>query len=101
MPNSSASERSHSSLPSRVNDISRPLPLNANTLPVAGSTTGEAHAIRCGGTSLVKRLYLYSQSSLPVSAWKHISRSCIIAPSPEVFCRYRRSPKTTGPERPP
>src|SRR5262245_7330408 len=101
IPNSSASECSQRSLPSRENDISSPLPLKANTFPVAGSTTGDAQAMRCGGTSLVKRLYLYSQSSLPVSAWKHMRRSCIAAPSPEVFCRYRRSPKTTGPERPP
>src|SRR5688572_17277733 len=89
IPNSSASERSQSSLPAGENDISSPLPLNAKTLPVAGSTAGEAQAMRCGGTSLVKRLYLCSQSSFPVSALKHISRSCSIGPEPDAFCRYR------------
>ena len=57
--------------------MSRPLPLKAKTLPVAGSTAGDAQAMRCGGTSLVKMLYLCSHSSLPVSALKHISRSCM------------------------
>ena len=56
IPYSSASERSQSSLPSLLSDIARPLPLIANTLPVAGSTTGDDHATRCGGTSLVNRL---------------------------------------------
>ena len=56
MPNSSASERSQSSLPSFDSDITRPLPLIAKTLPVAGSTTGDDQAMRCGGTSLVNML---------------------------------------------
>ena len=56
MPNSSASERSQSSLPSLESDISSPPPLIAKTLPLAGSTAGEDQAIRCGGASLVKRL---------------------------------------------
>ena len=101
MPNSSASDRSQSSFPAGENDISRPLPLNANTLPVAGSTAGDAQAIRCGGTSLVNRLYLNSQSCLPVSALKQMSRSCNVGPEPEDVCRYKRSPNTTGEDRPP
>ena len=56
MPNSSASDRSQSSLPSRESDISNPLPLIATTFPVAVSTAGEDQAMRCGGTSLVKML---------------------------------------------
>ena len=56
MPYSSASDRSHSSLPSLFSDIVRPLPLIANTLPVEGSTTGDDHARRCAGTSLVNML---------------------------------------------
>src|SRR4029450_9185483 len=56
MPNSSASERSQSTLPSRDSDITRPLPLIANTLPDAGSTAGDDQAMRCAGTSLVKML---------------------------------------------
>src|SRR5512134_3925588 len=76
IPNSSASDRSHSSLPSFESASTSPLPLIANTWPVAGSTAGDDQAIRCGGTSLVNRLYLYSQRSAPVSAWKHITRSC-------------------------
>jgi hypothetical protein len=85
MPNSSASERSQSSFPAGEKDISRPLPLKAKTLPVAGSTAGDAQAIRCGGTSLVKTLYLCSHRSLPVSALKHISRSWSIGPEPDAF----------------
>ena len=49
----SGAARSHRSLPSGENDISRPLPLKANTLPDAGSTAGDAQAMRGGGTSLV------------------------------------------------
>jgi hypothetical protein len=101
MPNSSGSDRSHSTLPSGDSDLSSPFPLKTKMFPVAGSTAGDAHAIRCGGTSLVKRLYLCSQSRAPVSALNAISRSCIDAPDPAVFCRYRRSPKTTGEDRPP
>ena len=37
-------------------DITRPLPLIAKTLPVAGSTTGDDQASRCAGTSLVNML---------------------------------------------
>src|SRR5262245_47705106 len=56
MPNSSASERSQSTLPSRDSDFTRPLPLMAKTLPEAESTAGDDHAMRCAGTSLVKML---------------------------------------------
>ena len=45
MPNSSASERSHRTLPSRESDITRPLPLIAKTLPDAGSTAGDDQAM--------------------------------------------------------
>src|SRR5205085_1337866 len=85
MPISSASERSHRSLPSFDSDIIRPPPLIANTLPVWTSTAGDDQARRCAGTSLANMLYLYSHRSLPVSALKHISRSCSIAPDSDVF----------------
>ena len=108
MPNSSASERSQSSLPSRDSDISRPLPLKAKTLPLAGSTTGDAQAMRCGGTSLVKMLYLYSQSSLPgvgVEAHQAFLHQLRLRPrcSAGRGDRQRspvRSVRRTGPSRP-
>ena len=56
MPTSSASDRSHSTLPAGESAISRPLALIAMTLPEAGSTAGDAHASRCVGASLVKML---------------------------------------------
>src|SRR5215203_6240274 len=46
IPYSSASERSHRSLPSLESDMRRPPPLIAKTFPLAGSTAGEDHAIR-------------------------------------------------------
>src|SRR5688572_1086571 len=42
-----------------------------------------------------------SQRTFPVSALKHITRSCSDSPLPAAFCRYTRSPMTIGAERPP
>src|SRR3954470_6966768 len=56
MPTSSASERSHSTLPAGESAINRPLALIANTFPEEGSTAGDDQASRCAGTSLVKTL---------------------------------------------
>src|SRR5688572_7853483 len=107
IPNSSASDRSHKSLPSFESDIAMPPPLIAKTLPVVGSTAGEDQAMRCGGTSPVKMLYLCSHSTLPVSASKQTMRSCMFTPvalpgaAPAVVCRYTWLSKTTGADRPP
>src|ERR1051325_2364225 len=85
--NSSVIERSHSFFPSFDSAVSRLLTPNEYTFRVSGSAAGDAQPTRCAGTSLWNRLNLYSQSSFPVSALKHISRSCSLAPLPDVFSR--------------
>src|SRR6185295_427484 len=42
-----------------------------------------------------------SHKSFPVSAFRHITRSCIDSPSPDVLNRKMRPPITIGVERPP
>src|SRR5262249_18091318 len=42
-----------------------------------------------------------SQTTLPVSAFRHITRSCIDSPEPAVLNRKTRPPITIGAERPP
>src|SRR3954469_331537 len=57
IPISSASDRSHNTLPSSfASDMTNPLALMANTFPDTPSTTGDDHARRCAGTSLVNML---------------------------------------------
>src|SRR5215469_5789579 len=70
-------------------------------LPVEGSPTGDDQAMRRGGTSLSYTLSRRSHSALPVSAFRHITRSCMFSPEPEVLNTKRCPPITIGAERPP
>src|SRR5262245_26594510 len=98
---SSPNERLQRRLPSGLSAIASAPPVRMKMFPVSGSTAGEAHAIRCAGTSLWKTLTLYSQITLPVEASSAITRSCSAAPRPTGFWTYTRSPITTGVDRPP
>src|SRR6185503_17713823 len=100
-PNSSVSERLHSTLPSFDNAVSSLHAPKTYMLPVAGSPTGDDQAMRRGGTSLSYMFRRCSHNSFPVSAFRHITRSCIDSPSPDVLNRKMRPPITIGVERPP
>src|SRR5215470_10497986 len=69
--------------------------------PVAGSPAGDDHAMRRGGTSLSYTLNRCSQISLPESAFRHRTRSCMESPSPEELKRKRRPPMMIGVDLPP
>ena len=83
-PYSSVSDRSHRIFPSGDTHTSCAATVNRYTLPVSGSTAGDAHEARCCGTSLRYRLKRRSHTTLPVSASIAMSRSCVSVGSPGV-----------------